>query len=68
MANYVLTFHFVDGRHIRMSAKQKPEDITDLVKSLTDTSYQAFFDGSTAAALVNMQNVTVMDIEKEGES
>lgn len=64
MANYKLTFHLVDGSCVGTSAAQKPEDITDFTKELTGTAFQVFLDSSTKACMVNMNNVSSVEVEK----
>lgn len=64
MANYELSFRFADGSCVRTSAAQKPEDITDFIKGLTETAFQAFLDSPTDAILVNMNNVSSVKVKK----
>lgn len=64
MANYKLVFHLVDGGCVRTSAAQKPEDIIDFTKELTETAFQVFLDSSTKACIVNMNNVSSAEVEK----
>lgn len=67
MADYKLTFHFVDGSSAIVWPSNKPEKIEEFNRELTATTYQAYIDSPVKGTVVNMKNVTIVEVEKVRE-
>lgn len=66
MATYKIKFHMIDGNVYDFSVDNQPDNMEEMIKTLTKNKYYAVItDGGNVGRMINNDNVTKFDITKE---